>query len=99
MSTEKLLLGKIDLWIRSVPNYPALNKSQSQVIKELLPKLVSEAMSLKTSLYQAYIDLTQKIATTDIPADKEDLILVVIAESNKGTTTVLERLERWFDVI
>ena len=99
LSTEGLLLGRIDLWIRSVPNYPALNKSQSQVIKELLPKLVSEALSLKTSLYQAYIDLTQKIATTDIPADKEDLISVVIAESNKGATTVLERLERWFDVI
>ena len=58
LSTEGLLLGRIDLWIRSVPNYPALNKSQSQVIKKLLPKLVGEAMSLKTSLYQAYIDLT-----------------------------------------
>ena len=55
LSTEGLLLGRIDLWIRSVPNYPALNKSQSQVIKELFPKLVGEAMSLKTSLYQAYI--------------------------------------------
>ena len=55
---------------------------------------MGEAMSLKTSLYQAYVDLTQKIATTDIPADKEALISVVIAESNKGATTVLERLER-----
>ena len=99
LSTEGLLLGRIDLWIQSVPNYPVLNKSQSQVIKELLPKLVGEAMSLKTSLYQAYVDLTQKIATTDIPADKEALISVVIAESNKGATTVLERLERWFNVI
>ena len=58
LSTEGLLLGRIDLWIQSVPNYPALNKSQSQVIKELLPKLVGEAMSLKTGLYQAYADLT-----------------------------------------
>ena len=40
-----------------------------------------------------------KKATIDIPTDKEALISVVIAESNKGTTTVLERLERWFDVI
>ena len=99
LSTEGLLLGRIELWIRCVPNYPALNKSQSQVIKELLPKLVGEAMSLKTSLYQAYINLTQKIATTDIPADKEALISVVIAESNEGATMVLERLERWFYVI
>ena len=59
-STEGLLLSKIDLWIQSVGNYPALNKSQSQVIKELLPKVVSEAMALKTSLYKAYINLTQK---------------------------------------
>ena len=49
LSTEGLQLGRIDLWIQSVPNYPVLNKSQSQVIKELLPKLVGEAMSLKTS--------------------------------------------------
>ena len=99
LSTGGLLLGRIDLWIRSVPNYPALTTSQSQAIKELLPKLVNEALSLKTSLYQAYIDLTQKIATTDIPADKEELISMVITESNKGATTVLERMERWFDVI
>ena len=87
LSTEGLLLVRIDLWIQSVPNYPVLNKSQSQVIKELLPKLVGEAMSLKTSLYQAYVNLTQKLATTDIPANKEAAILVVIAESNKGATT------------
>ena len=87
LSTEGLLLGRIDLWIQSVPNYPVLNKSQSQVIKELLPKLVGEAMSLKTSLYQAYVNLTQKLATTDIPANKEAVISVVIAEPNKGTTT------------
>ena len=99
LSTKGLLLSRKDLWIQNVPNYPVLNKSQSQVIKELLPKLVGEAMSLKTSLYQAYVNLTQKIATTDIPADKEALISVVIAESNKGATSVLERLERWFDVI
>ena len=99
LSTGGLLLGRIDLWIQSVPNYPVLTTSQSQAIKELLPKLVNEALSLKTSLYQAYIDLTQKIATTDISADKEELISMVITESNKGATTVLERLERWFDVI
>ena len=98
-STEGLLLSRIDLWIQSVPNYPVLNKSQSQVIKELLPKVVGEAMSLKTSLYQAYVNLTQKIATIDIPADKEALISVAIAESNKGATSVLERLEKWFDLI
>ena len=53
LSYEGLLLSRVDLWIQSVSNYPVLNKSQSQVIKELLPKVVGEAMSLKTSLYQA----------------------------------------------
>ena len=99
LSTEGLLLSRVDLWIQSVPNYPVLNKSQSQVIKELLPKVVGEAMSLKTSLYQACVDLTQKIATIDIPTDKEALISVASAESNKGATAVLERLERWFNLI
>ena len=60
---------------------------------------MSEAMALKTSLYQAYVDLTQKIATIDIPTDKEALISVAVAESNKGATSVLERLERWFNLI
>ena len=99
LSTGGLLLGRIDLWIQSLPNYPVLTTSQSQAIKELLPKLVNEALSLKTSLYQAYSDLTQKIATTDIPTDKEELISTVITESNKGATTVLERMEQWFHVI
>ena len=87
MSTEGSLLGRNDSWIQSVPKYPVLNKSQSQIIKEPLPKLVGEAMSLKTSHYQAYVNLTQKIATTDIPANKKTLILLVQAESNKGATT------------
>ena len=99
LSTEGLLLSRVDLWIQSVPNYPVLNKSQSQVIKELLSKVVGEAMSLKTSLYQAYINLTQKIATIDTPADKEVLISLAIAESNKGANSVLEMLERWFDLV
>ena len=46
MSTEGLLLSRVDLWIKSVTNYPVLNKSQSQVIKELLSKIVIAAMSL-----------------------------------------------------
>ena len=56
-------------------------------------------MSLKNSLYQAYVNLTKKIATIDIPADKEGLISVAKAESNKGANSVLERLERWFDLV
>ena len=60
LSTEGSLLGRNDSWIQSVPKYPVLNKSQSQIIKEPLPKLVGEAMSLKTSHYQAYVNLTQK---------------------------------------
>ena len=63
LSSEGLLLSRVDLWIKSVTNYPVLNKSQSQVIKELLSKIVVEAMSLKNSLCQAYFDLTQKIST------------------------------------
>ena len=99
LSTEGLLLSRIDLWIQSVGYYPVLNKSQTQVFKELLPMVVSEAMALKTSLYQAYVDLTQKIAAIDIPTDKEALISVAVAESNKGATAVLERLKRWLDLI
>ena len=99
LSTDGLLMGRINLWMQGTPNYPTLTSSQIQTIKELLPKLVNEALALKTSLYQAYSDLTQRIATTDIPNDKEELISIVITESNKGATTVLERLEWWFDVI
>ena len=99
MSTEGLLLSRVDLWIQSVSNYPVLNKSQSQVIKELLSKIVVEAMSLKNSLCQAYFNLTQKISTIDTPADKEVSISVAIIESNKGANSVLERLERWFHLV
>ena len=93
------MLSRVDLWIKSVTNYPVLNKSQSQVIKELLSKIVIEAMSLKNSLCQAFFDLTQKMSTIDAPADKEVLISVAISESNKGAISVLERLERWFDLV
>ena len=99
LSTDGLLMGRINLWMQGTPNYPTLTSSQIQTIKELLPKLVNEALALKTSLYQAYSDLTQRIATTDIQNDKEELISIVITESNKGATTVLERLERWFNAI
>ena len=47
MSTEGLLLSRVELWIQSVANYPILNKSQTQVIKDLLSSIVAEAMSLK----------------------------------------------------
>ena len=56
-------------------------------------------MSLKNGLCQAYFDLTQKVSTIDAPADKEVLISVAISESNKGANSVLERLERWFDLV
>ena len=56
-------------------------------------------MSLKNGLCQAYFNLTQKISTIDAPADKEVLISVAISESNKGANSVLERLERWFDLV
>ena len=99
LSTEGLLLSRVDLWKKSVANYPVLNRSQAQVIRDLLSKLVIEAMSLKNGLCQAYFDLTQKVSTIDAPADKEMLISVAISESNKGANAVLERLERWFDLV
>ena len=47
MSTEGLLLSRVELWIQSVLNYQILNKTQTQVIKDLLSSIVAEAMSLK----------------------------------------------------
>ena len=99
LSSEGLLLSRVDLWIKSFKNYPVLNRSQSQVIKELLSKIVVEVMPLKNGLCQAYFDLTQKVSTIDAPADKEMLISVAISESNKGPNAVLERQERWFDLV
>ena len=99
MSTEGLLLRRVELWIQSVANYPILNKSQTQVIKDLLSSIVAEAMSLKKSLCQAYFDFPLKISTIDTPADKEVLISVALSESNKGGNSVLERLERWSDLV
>ena len=40
LSSEGLLLSRVDLWIKSISKYRVLNKSQSQVINELLSKIV-----------------------------------------------------------
>ena len=84
---------------KSTTSYPVINRSQTLAIKELVSKIIMEAMSLKTNLCQAYFDLIKKISTIDVPADKEVLITIAISEANKSSNSILERLERWFDMV
>ena len=53
-SSQGLLLDRLELWINSIPVYPAINNMQDLVLMELFNNMIAEATKSRSVLCNSY---------------------------------------------